>query len=146
MIETVNDPVATLPAASAAVHVTTVSPTANVLPDAGVQLTAGEAVTASVAVAVNEITLPAGEVAIVGDRSGQGERRPRGVLHRDRERRVRRLPAASCAEHCTALLPSGKTLPLAGAQVTPTNASRLSVAVGVSKVTAAPSGPVASAV
>ena len=60
---TVNVPVATLPAASAAAHVTTVSPMANVLPDAGVQLTVGEAGTASDAVAVKVIALPAGEVA-----------------------------------------------------------------------------------
>src|SRR5262245_44494819 len=63
VIETVNDPVATLPAASAAAHVTTVSPMANVLPDAGVQFTVGLGVTASDAVAVNVTALPAGEVA-----------------------------------------------------------------------------------
>ena len=55
------------------------------------------------------------------------------------------FPAASLAEQVTPVLPNWNRLPLTGEHVTTTTSSRLSVAVGVGKFTAAPSGPVASA-
>src|SRR4051794_24461634 len=58
---TVNDPCDELPAASVATQDTTVSPSGNVLPEAGVHTTCGETVTASVAEATYVTDLPAEE-------------------------------------------------------------------------------------
>src|SRR5262245_2938160 len=56
------------------------------------------------------------------------------------------LPAASVAEHDTVVEPSGNVAPEAAPHVTATTPSTMSVAVGVTKDTAAPLGPVASTV
>src|SRR5258708_32254073 len=55
------------------------------------------------------------------------------------------LPAASCALHCTVVVPSGKVDPDAGVHVTGTGPSKSSMAVAVN-VTTAPEALVASAV
>jgi len=60
---TVNPPVAVLPDASRAVHVTGVEPSGNVAPDAGVHVTVGFGSLLSTAVAVKFATAPVGPVA-----------------------------------------------------------------------------------
>src|SRR5262245_17202521 len=56
------------------------------------------------------------------------------------------LPALSVAWHDTVVSPSANVLPEAGAQLTATAPSTMSLAVGTAYVTLAPFGPVASAV
>src|SRR5688572_2866982 len=60
---TVNVPRPTLPAASLALQVTIVAPSANASPEAGPQLTATGPSTSSIAVARNVTTAPAGPTA-----------------------------------------------------------------------------------
>ena len=62
VIVTVNEPDASFPAASAAVHPTVVTPTGNVLPDAGAHAS-DVTPTRSAAVAANVTTAPAAPVA-----------------------------------------------------------------------------------
>src|SRR5581483_12526909 len=56
------------------------------------------------------------------------------------------LPAVSCAEQVTVVVPIGNVAPDAGRHETATAPSRLSLAAGAAYVTVAPPAPVASAV
>ena len=111
---------------------TVVVPTANTLPLSGEHITAGDGVTASVAEAVNDTALPAAACRLFNDVRRHGESRRGRVRTVTVNDASLALPATSCAEQNTPVWPSGNTLPLAGAHVTGTIGSRLSVAVGVS--------------
>ena len=128
---TVNESVDLFPVPSCAEHCTVVVPSAKTLPLTGEQVIDGEAVTASVADATNDTTLPA--AAFASSTMSDGTVRSGAVVSRTEtvNDASATLPAASCAEQKTPVLPSANTPPLAGAHVTATTGSRLSVAVGV---------------
>ena len=129
LIVTVNDPLEWFPAASVATHDTNVSPTGNMLPDAGVHVTSGEEVTASVAVATNETDLPDGEAASPVRCEGSDNTGAIESFNVTVKDPLAVLPASSCDEHCTVVVPRGNTLPLAGAHVTAGDGVTASVAV-----------------
>jgi hypothetical protein len=142
---TLNVRVAELPAASDAVHVTVVTPSGNVDPDAGVQLGVIDPETASDAEAENVTTTPPAPAAaavmspgivIVG-----------AVVSETTtwKSALPAFPAASVAEHVTLVDPSGKVEPDAGVQVGVRLPSTSSVAEAEND-TAAPEPDVASAV
>ena len=142
---TVNEPVLVFPRVSAAEQLTVVVAIGNVEPEAGVHVTGREPSTRSVAVAVNETTLPAELVAsnvILDGNVSVGAVVSLTVMVKDP---VPVLLAASVAEQFTVVVAIGNVEPEAGVHVTGTGPSTLSVAVAV-YVTAAPDGPVASAV
>lgn len=115
---TLNDAEPGLPAASVALHVTSVVATGNVEPDAGKQETDRMPLTASVAVgSVNVTTLPPSvspsAAAISGTLEKTGPTVSWTVMLND-ARAV--LPATSVALQDTSVEPSGKVEPDAGAQ------------------------------
>jgi len=137
---------AELPCPSVAVQVTVVVPRANTPPDVASQVTTSEPSTMSVAVAAPNVTVaPAALVAstirlggttmVGGVVSFTVTLKFPGVL----------LPAASVAEQLTVVAVIPNVEPDSGAHVGETDVSTLSVALAVYD-TAAPAGPVASAV
>src|SRR2546425_8292710 len=142
---TVNEQVLVLCAASKAVQVTVVVPSANVLPLAGKQVTLSLPSTMSLAVAVKVTVAPAALVASAV--IGAGQLTVGAVVSRTvtANEQVLVLCAASKAVQVTVVLPRAKVLPLAGEQVTLSVPSTMSLAVAV-KVTVAPAALVASAV
>ena len=115
---------------SAAVHVTEVEPNGNVVPDAGVQTGVRGPSTMSMAVAENVTTAPLCSVFPMV--MFAGTLTIGGVVSRTVTVKlaVAELPAASAAVHVTVVVPIGKVVPDAGAQVTGTAPSTLPVAVG----------------
>src|SRR5206468_3925265 len=132
-------------AASKAVQVTVVLPSAKVLPLAGKQVTLSVPSTMSLAVAVKVTVAPAALVASAV--IGAGQLTVGAVVSRTvtANEQVLVLCAASKALQVTVVLPRAKVLPLAGKQVTASVPSTMSLAVAV-KVTVAPAALVASAV
>src|SRR5262245_3569660 len=124
--------VAWLPAASFAVHVTSVSPSGNKEPEAGAHVTASVPSTLSVAVgAAHETAAPLGPTASLTIVPGVFAMIGPVVsttltVNPD----VAMLPAWSVAEQFTGVLPSGNWLPDAGAQLTGSVTSTMSPAVG----------------
>ena len=138
-----NEPVAVLPRSSEAVHVTVVVPIGNVEPEAGVHVTEREPSTRSVAVAVNETTLPAELVAsnvILAGNVRVGAVVSLTVMVNDA---VPVLPAASVALHVMVVVAIGNVEPEAGEHVAGRGPSTSSVAVAVN-VTTLPAELVAS--
>src|SRR6185295_5827568 len=128
---TANKQVLVLFAASKAVQVTVVLPSANVLPLAGKQVTLSLPSTMSLAVAVKVTAAPAPLVASAVIGSGQltvGAVVSRTVTANEQ---VLVLFAASKAVQVTVVLPSANVLPLAGKQVTLSLPSTMSLAVAV---------------
>ena len=138
-------PDAVLPAASVAEQLTVVVPGAKVDPEAGVHVTATEPSTISLAVALKVTTAPAAEVAetviLAGNDSVGGVVSTTVTL----KLALPVLPAASVAEQLTVVVPNAKVEPDAGKQLGVIVPSTLSLA-DAEKLTAAPEGPVASAV
>jgi hypothetical protein len=128
-----------------AVQVTVVAPSANALPDAGVQLVATAPSTRSVAEAANVTAAPAGPVASAV--IGAGTLIAGGVVSVTVTVNVADalLPAASRAVHVTVVAPVANTLPEAGEHAVASLPSTLSLALALN-VTVAPPGPVASVV
>jgi hypothetical protein len=142
---TVNEPLAVLPLVSETEQLTVVVPSGNVEPEAGVQLTVREPSTRSVAVAVNDTTLPAALVAstvMFGGSVNVGAVVSLTVTVNDA---VPVLPAESVAEQFTVVVVIGKVEPEDGVQTAAIGPSTSSVAV-TAKLTEAPDGPVASTV
>ena len=128
---TANDEAAELPAASSAVHVTAVEPTANVVPDAGAHETETPPSTMSVAAAENDTTAPLEPVASAVIPPGVlmiGAVVSRTVIVNDE---LAELPVASWAEHVTRVEPTPNAFPEVGEQDTDTGPSTRSAAVGV---------------
>src|SRR5437773_3200319 len=142
---TANEQVLVLCAASKAVHVTVVLPSAKVLPLAGEQVTLSLPSTMSLAVAVKVTVAPAALVASAV--IGAGQLTVGAVVSRTvtANEQVLVLCATSKTVQVTVVLPRAKVLPLAGEQVTLSAPSTMSLAVAV-KVTVAPAALVASAV
>jgi hypothetical protein len=116
---------------STAVQVTVVRPSGNVEPLAGVQLTGRAPSTLSVADAEYVKIAPAGPVASTvafADTVTTGAVLSATVTVNEAEPV---LPCVSVAVQVTVVVPSGKVEPLAGAQVTATTPSMLSVAEAV---------------
>jgi len=137
------DFVPTFPWESAAEQLTRVVPRGNVEPDAGVHETGTVPSTMSVADALKETALPAGETA--STTTSAGTVRLGGVLSttvivKDAEPV---FPWASVATQVTVVVPNPNVEPDAGAHETPTEPSTMSVAVDTN-VAIAPLGPVAS--
>ena len=132
-----------LPAASLAVTLTVVVPTAKTLPESGEVMTTG-ALTASVAVGVKVTVAPPALLARAVRLAGRVS--TGGVVSRTVtvKRRVALLPAPSMAEAMTTVGPSANVLPDAGLNVTGTDPLTVSEALPA-KATVAPVGPVASA-
>ena len=142
---TVKLPLAVLLWASVAEQFTVVVPRANVLPEAGEQLTATGPSTRSLADAEYETAAPDGPVASAVIFAGSV--RVGGVVSRTV---TVKLPLAvllwaSVAEQFTVVVPRANVLPEAGEQLTATGPSTRSLA-DAEYETAAPDGPVASAV
>ena len=136
---TVNDPVATLPAASVAVQVTVVVPIGKVEPEAGTQTTfTARLLSVPVTTKVTTALLEPGAAGTMrlGGSSSTGRSRSMTVTSK---LVVAVLPEASVAVQVTVVVPMGKREPEAGVQRTLT-AEQLSVAVGT-KVTTAESRP-----
>src|SRR2546425_3116957 len=130
---------------STAVHITVVVPRGNIELEVGVHGAATEPSTKSDADAETPTVAPLGPVAsavIV-----PGSTRVGGVVSRTATSNepVALLPCASVAVHRTATVPRGNVDPEAGVHDTGTGPSTMSVAEGA-KATAAPDGPVASAI
>ena len=143
---TVKLPLARFPAVSCAEQLTVVVPRANVLPEAGKQIGDMEPSTRSVADAVQVALAPLGPVASFV--MFEGRVNTGGVVSCTVTSNwvLSALPAASCAEHVTCVVPSANVLPDKGEQVTLTLPSTASLAVGAVQDAAAPPGPVASSV
>jgi hypothetical protein len=144
---TLNEPVASFPAASVAVQVTSVVPSGNVEPEAGVHDTSTEPSTKSVAVAAAYVTsAPCGLVASAAG-GADGSVNSGGVVSctMTLNEPVASFPAASVAVQVTSVVPSGNVEPEAGVHSGVIGPSTASLAVAVN-VTTAPSGPVASSV
>jgi hypothetical protein len=142
---TENEPCAELPESSVAVHVTDVVPTGNVLPDGGEHDTVTLVSTRSLPEAENATTAPDGPVAFVVTLAGTvmlGAVVSCTVTENDAEPVFERV---SVAEHVTFVVPRGNVLPDAGEQLAGSAPSTVSDAEA-EKLTAAPPGPVASAV
>src|ERR671911_571060 len=139
-----------LPAASVAEHVTVLVPSAKVLPDATsvvptLQVTGSTPETASLALALNVTAAPLGPVASAMMSAGTvttGSVVSWTVMVK---LGLPVLPALAVAEHSTVVFASGKVSPELASQVAASAPSTRSSAVASSKVTAAPLGPVASA-
>ena len=111
-----------MPAASVAVHVTSVYPTANVLPLAGSHPTCAAVPSAALAVASYATAAPFTEVASASTYSGAfiaGSVVSRTVTVTTKSPHVV-LPALSAAMQNTGVSPIGKRLPLAGSHETGT--------------------------
>jgi hypothetical protein len=128
-----------------ALHVTVLVPNANVDPLGGVQLTATAPSTLSVAAAVNVNGAPVVPVASMIASGGTVIAGP--VVSRTVTVNVllAAFACASVAEQVTVVVPSGNVAPLAGAQLTATVPSTVSLADAVN-VNDAPDAPVASIV
>lgn len=143
LIVTSNLPLLRLPEKSAAPQLTDVVPGANTLPEAGVHWAAALASTRSLADTAKLTgtpALPDALAVIVPGRLMAGatvSKTPTVKLP------ATLLPAVSRASQSTEFDPSGKTVPLAGVQVTVSLRSTLSVAVTV-KLAVAPAPDVAS--
>lgn len=137
--------VAVLPRESAALQETVVVPTGNVEPEAGEHVTGRVPSTVSVAVALNSTTAPsppaASRVTLVESLSAGG------VVSTTLTWKVplAELERESDDVHVTVVVPNAKVVPDAGLQETGRDPSTRSLAVTVNE-TAAPPGPVASAV
>src|ERR687894_271249 len=136
---TLNEPVASFPAASVAEQLTVVVPSGNVEPEAGSHVTGTEPSTASVAVTAAYVTsAPCGLVAsAAGGADGSVNSGFVVSCTMTLNEPVPVFPAASVAEQLTVVVPSGNVEPEAGSHVTGTEPSTASVAVAV-YVTAAP--------
>ncbi len=145
---TLNDEVPVLPFASVAEQDTAVVPIVNVLPDAGAHDTDTEPSTASVAVGEEYETLaplPLDASAVTFD----GEESVGAVVSETTMLKfvcVAAFPAASAAEHVTAVVPIVNALPDAGAHDAVPAPSTASDVLGETYVTIAPLADVASAV
>jgi hypothetical protein len=128
---TVNEAAPLLPRVSVAVHVTVVTPRGNAAPLAGVQLTATLPSIPSFAVAVYVKGAPVAPVASTVAWAGTVTTGPVVSATVTVKEAARLLPRASVAVHVTVVVPSGKVAPLAGAHVTGTTPSTLSVADAV---------------
>jgi len=134
-----------LPSSSVAVTVTTVVPSAKVLPEGGTERIAGVGSHQSVAVGVNVTTSPAGLVHSTVKSVGQVT--AGWVVSSTVTSKVHceELPEASVAVTVTVVVPSAKMLPDGGVDTMAGAGSQTSVAVGV-KLTTAPAGLAHSAV
>ena len=143
---TVKESPSEFPESSVATHVTVVVPRGNVLPDGGAHATLTLVSTRSVADAENETAAPPGPVAGVVMLAGtviDGGAVSCTVTPKDAEPV---LPCASVALQLTVVVTlTGNVLPDEGEQFVETEPSTMSVAEA-EKDTAAPPGPVASAV
>src|SRR5436190_10611230 len=134
------------PLVSVDVHVTVLTPTGKVKPDAGVQLTGRAPSTRSKAVAVNAATAPAGPVA--PSVSGAGTVTTGGTVSRasnitvTSNAPVALLPCKSVHEQCTVVGPIGNTEPEARSQTDGTVPSTMSVADPIVNGTVAGPGAV----
>src|SRR4249919_1509075 len=135
---TVKLPVAGLPAPSVALQSTVVgfalaggAARAKVLPEAGTHVTGTSPLTMSCAVALKVATAPAAPVASFVMSSGSV--RCGGVVSTTSivKLLVDELPAASCALHCTVLVPSAKVAPDAGRQFAVPLPSTASIQLGL---------------
>jgi hypothetical protein len=127
------------------VQLTVVVPGAKVLPEAGVQVTVGDGSTKSVAVAENNTTAPAGDVAETVISLGTVKFGAVVSFTVTWKLLLPVLPCASVAEQVTDVMPRANVEPEAGAQVGMSTPSTRSLAEAL-KLTAAPDEPVASAV
>jgi hypothetical protein len=137
-----------LPVASLAVQLTVVSPSGNVLPEAGAQVIVGFASTASLADGAGEKVTTAPAPLVASTVMPLGTVRLGAVVSltvtlNDFSALV--LPAASLAVQLTVVSPSAKVPPEAGIHDPVGCSSTVSVAVG-EKVTAAPAELVASTI
>src|SRR5918993_5935581 len=141
---TVNEPVASFPAASVAEQLTVVSPSGNVEPEAGSHVTSTSPSTASVAVAVYVISAPCGLVASAAG-GADGSVNSGGMVSCTLtvNEPVASFPAASVAEQLTVVVPNANIEPQVRSHVTSTSPSTASVAVAV-YVISAPLASVAS--
>ena len=123
--------VAVLPAASVAEQVTGVEPSANFVPEAGVQLTTTFGVTASVADVVKLTVAPSAAVASAITSSGAVIAGAVVSCTVTENVLVELFPASSCAVQVTVVAPSAKVEPDAGAQAMVGSVSTASDAVGL---------------
>src|SRR5262249_54917575 len=142
---TLNVFVATLPAPSTAVQVTVVSPSGKRAPEAGAQVTV-TGPTASVAAGSGKLTTaPPGPAASAVTSGAAPMAGGVGSATFTVKLALAALPCASTAVQVTVVVPIGNGEPEGGLHVTVRGPSTESMAPTV-KLTAAPSGPVASAV
>lgn len=129
--EMTNETLATLPALSAAVQVTVVSPTAKNVPGGTSQPTpTGPSMASTAPGRSNETVAPLASGAVTANDAGcvsAGGVWSVTVIGSDA---VATFPAASCAEQRTSVVPSGKSDPGGGSQLTTTGPLTSSVAVG----------------
>jgi hypothetical protein len=132
---TVNDLLALLLCESVALHVTVVTPTANVEPEAGVQLEVETASSGSLALNVYVTALPlrpvASAVIFAGTVISGGVLSVTTTLNV----LVASCPDRSLALQVTSVVPIGNDDPDAGEHVTGRSPSTASVAIGFAKVT-----------
>ena len=141
---TLNDPLAVLPAASDAEHITVVVPTGNLVPDDGEHCTDRLPLMASVA-DTEKFTFTPDEDDVVTEIAGSGARTGATVsLTITLNAAVALFPESSVATQATVVVPTGNVAPDAAEQRTGTVGSTASLAVAVND-TGAPRGPVASA-
>jgi hypothetical protein len=142
---TVNEPVLTLPCASAARHATLVFPTGNVAPDAGEQDGAMEPSTVSVAVTA-KVAEPPPELCVVSEMS-PGRWSCGAVVSTTctSKEAVALLPCASVARQVTVVAERAKVDPETGVHDGERDPSTASIAEAL-KVTAAPAEELASRV
>lgn len=140
---TVNVALAECPRVSLLVHVTVVDPKANTDPEAGEQLTGRTPSTTSLEVATNVTAAPPELVASAFLFAGTLKTGASVSTTTTENEPLVELPAASRAEHATAVVPNAKVLPEAGTHVVVREPLTRSNAVAV-KLTTAPAALVAS--
>ena len=129
--------------ASVAEHATAVSPSANVEPEAGVQLAASDPSTRSDAIGAKVTDAPLAEVASATTSETSSVGAVVSTTWTENEARPT-LPWASCAEQETTVVPTAKVLVPSRVQVEASSPSTPSVAVGAEIVSSLPADEVAS--